>query len=313
MRREGNEPNRDPDFVFVEIEAIGYLVRRLHAKPESGDEMKVSMGIVRRRLVGTVLAFALLLTACGDGGTGTTSTTPVTTATSSPSDPGSTVARGAPRWETVTTLSGSGPAEPAAFSILTDSIQWRARWKCDAGRLLVTTDPAPRRPKPLIDVACPGKGEDFAIVTGSVRLKIEATGPWEVIVDQQVDAPLREPLLDGMAGAPVVRQGTFVNLEKQAKGSARIVKRADGSLVLRLEDFEVSTNVDLFLWISEAVAPKTNAEAATAPHQVIGNLKSTNGNQNYILPTNLPVERMQSIVIWCEPVRTAYGAAALVP
>lgn len=278
------------------------------------------MGIEARHHLGKALvvlavaALGLIAAACGDGGSAATATSVATTPTlGSTSIPGSTVARGAPRWETVTTLTGTGPAEPEGFSILADAIQWRARWKCDTGRLSITTDPPPRRPAPLIDGACPGKGEGYSIVSGAVKVKVEATGPWQVVIDQQIDTPLNESPFEGMATAPLIGKGIFYNVEKTAKGSARIFKRADGANVLRLDDFEVSTNVDLFIWVSEASAPKTSADAVAAPHVVLGNLKSTLGNQNYVLPPDLSPARMKSVVIWCEPVRVVYGAAALAP
>lgn len=258
-----------------------------------------------------MLGMVLLIAACGeDAGSGSSPTTrpPASTAPAGPAEP---VVRGAPRWETVTTLKGTGPADPPPFAILKDSIQWRARWSCDTGRLVITTDPPPRRPAPLVDDACPGKGEDFAIVTGDVRLKVEASGPWEVIVDQQVDTPLKEPPLEAMATAPVLRQGTFYPIEKEAKGTARILTLPDGRNALRLEDFEVTTNVDLFVWISEAPAPKTSADSVAFRYVELGNLKSTLGDQNYLLPPDLRPEQMRSVVIWCAPIRIAYGAAAL--
>jgi len=262
-----------------------------------------------------ILLVVLLAAACEEeAGSGSAPTTrpPAETAptASTPGQPATSVVRGAPRWETVDTFTGTGAAEPAPFDILADAIQWRARWKCETGQLRITTDPPPRKGA-LVDAACPGNGEGFAIVTGKVRLKIEASGPWEVIVDQQIDTPLREPPFEGMATAPVLRQGTFFPIEKAAKGSARIYQRADGARVLRLEDFEVTTNVDLFVWLSEAPAPKTSVEAVAVPHKVLGNLRSTLGDQNYVLPPDLPLEKVQSVVIWCEPVRQAYGAASL--
>lgn len=270
-------------------------------------------GIARRRTpLGVALALVLLVAACGDdSGTASAPTTkaPVTSVASG--EPATTVVHGGPRWETVNTFTGTGPTETATFKILPDSIQWRARWKCDTGHLKITTDPPPRRPAALVDGACPGKDEGFAIVNGDVRLKIEADGPWEVTVDQQVDTPLREPPFEGMATATVLRHGSFYDVDKSGKGTAQLFQKADGSRVLRFEAFEVSTNVDLFVWLSEASAPKSSADAATAPHIVLGNLKSTVGDQNYVVPADIPLEKVKSIVIWCEPVRTAYGAATL--
>jgi hypothetical protein len=177
--------------------------------------------------------------------------------------------------------------------------------------LRINADPPPRRPAPVVDSPCPEKGEGFAISTGRVRLAVDASGPWELTIDQQVDTPLDEPLLPGMATAPVVAQGSFYKLEMAGKGAAKLYVLPDGTRVVRLEGFEVPANTDLFLWFSEAASPRTSAEASASPHRVIGNLKSTSGNENYLVPADLPTERVNSVVIWCEPVSIAYAAAPL--
>jgi hypothetical protein len=56
---------------------------------------------------------------------------------------------------------------------------------------------------------------------------------------------------------------------------------------------------------------KTSKEAVSAEYWELRNLKSTVGNQNYDIPENVPLERVNSVVIWCQPVAIAYGAAAL--
>jgi len=78
-----------------------------------------------------------------------------------------------------------------------------------------------------------------------------------------------------------------------------------------LEEFEVSSNTDLFIWLTDAPEPHTSAEAVKAKRVVLGNLKSTLGNQNYEVPADVPIEQLRSVVIWCEPVAIAYSAAHL--
>lgn len=109
----------------------------------------------------------------------------------------------------------------------------------------------------------------------------------------------------------VVAKGEFYNMEKTGKGSARLYALGDGRRILRFDDFEVTNNTDLFVWLSEAERPQTSAEAVNTPKVDIGNLKSTIGNQNYEVPADLPTERIRSVVIWCEPVAVAYAAAPL--
>jgi hypothetical protein len=223
--------------------------------------------------------------------------------------PGQTKA--AARWETVTTFSATGPLETPEFPILGEAIQWRVRWSCQIGNLRITTTPPPRRPGPLVDVSCPGNDQAFSIQTGPTRLAVEASGPWKAIVDQQVDTPLSEPLPPEAASGSVLADGTFYDIEKRGKGTAKIYRLPDGSRMLRLEDFEVSQNTDLFVWLSEASRPRTSIEAVTAGKVQISNLKSTVGSQNYEIPPNVATDRIRSIVIWCEPVAVAYVAATL--
>ncbi|MGH9177934.1 MAG: DM13 domain-containing protein [Acidimicrobiales bacterium] len=273
------------------------------------------MGSRTSRWALALVAAAALLAGCGssddpgDQASGGATSAPPSSSTSS-TEPKE---RSAPRWETVTTLEGSGPIRTDAFEVLADAIQWRARFECTSGTLKITTIPPPRRGTPMVDEGCPGKGEGFSIVTGSVRMNVEATGPWKLVVDQQVDFPLREPPLEEMASAPVVGQGDFFDVEMTGKGTVRLYQLPDGRKALRFENFEVSNNTDLFLWLSEAPNPRTSAEAASAPKVVLGNLKSTVGDQNYIVPADLPAERLKSIVIWCAPVSVAYIAAVLAP
>ena len=43
----------------------------------------------------------------------------------------------------------------------------------------------------------------------------------------------------------------------------------------------------------------------------IARLKATAGAQNYLIPADVATANVRSVVIWCEPVRTAYAAASL--
>jgi hypothetical protein len=224
----------------------------------------------------------------------------------------------APRWETVSTFNGNGNFTTPVFEILPDAIQWRARWKCETGHLKVESDPK-RKPTddPTVDAACAGldaksdKAIGYGIVEGKVKLIVEATSAWEIIVDQQIDTPLMEPPLPGMDTGKVLGQGEFYNIEMTGKGTAKLYQLPDGTNALRFENFEVSSNTDLFVWLSESPAPKTSKDAVDSPYVVLGNLKSTVGSENYLLPADVPPEKIRSIVIWCVPVRVAYTAAIL--
>ena len=257
---------------------------------------------------------ALIAAGCGSGrhDLATDSTAaPGAPVGSTPAPPTSTARQAAPRWETVATLVGSGPTETVEFKVVPDAIQWRVRWTCERGTLRITTTPPPRRPAPIVDSPCPATGNGFAIHTGSIRLGVDTPGPWRAVVDQQVDTPLDEPLPPDVASAKVVAEGRFHQVEKPGHGSVRLYRLADGRRVLRFEDFQTAENTDLFVWLSEAADPKTSVDAVGAPRVVLGNLKSTVGNQNYDVPSSVPTDHIRSVVVWCEPVAIAYTAAGL--
>jgi hypothetical protein len=262
---------------------------------------------------------AAMLNACGGNGDQQAPPTtvppfPTTLSTSPPLLTQGHAERAAPRWEAVTSFSGVGAAETPVFTIAPGAIQWRLRWVCEAGNLRIDANPAPPKPTALVDGGCPGEGAAFSIRTGDMRLAVRASGSWRASVEQQVDTPINEPPLPGMGSAPVLAQGSFYPVEKTGTGTARIYRLPDGQRALRLsEDFSVFNNTDLVIWLSEAAKPVTSAEAVDAPHVELAPLKATRGPQNYIIPPDVPTERIRSIVLWCVPVPSVYIAAALGP
>jgi len=272
------------------------------------------------RLVVPLLVTSALFTGCGgsEGGeaaptTTVADTTPFPTALPPPRDlTAGESERAAPRWEQVEVVTGNAPREIGPFTIGEQVIQWRAKWRCETGTMLVTTTPAPRRPGPLLDEKCPGSGEAFSRVKGEVKLSVQASGPWKLTVEQQVDSPLDEPPLPEMATAQVLGRGDFYNVDKTGKGTAILYQLPDGRRALRFEaGFEVFNDPDLVVWLSEATAPKTSKEVSDSPHVEIAALKSTKGSQNYILPPDVPLSRIGSVALYCVPVPSIYIAAGL--
>ncbi len=220
--------------------------------------------------------------------------------------------RAAPRWEPVARFAGTGP-DAKAFTISGEAIQWRARWRCRSGRLRLAIEPPPADGKGLASSGCPRRGEGTSIQTGKQRLKVGTSGRWEVTIEQQIDTPLHEPPLPGMSDERLLARGDFYRIDKAGKGTASLYRLDGGRLALRLERFATSANTDLFVWLSEARRPKTTKEAFKAPHVQLREVKSTIGDQNYLLPRTVKAEKIRSIVMWCVPVQNAYTAASLRP
>ena len=216
--------------------------------------------------------------------------------------------RASPRWERLTTLTGSG-SDSRTFTVARGAIQWRARWRCETGRLTLTAH------RHLARADCPRRGVASDVVAGEQTLRIETSGRWRVVLEQQIDTPLREQPLAAMhaPGARLLATGRFYRVERRGRGRASLYRLRGGRLALRLDGFATSANSDLFVWLSAAARPRTTVAAAHSRHRVLAPLKSTVGEQNYLLPPRWRAEGARSLVVWCAPVRIAYTAASLAP
>ena len=268
-----------------------------------------------RLLMLLTVALACSVTGCGDSDDdgGSQSRTGADPFTAVSREPTSTARRAAPRWEAVARFEGVAPASHPV-TIAERAIQWRARWRCSTGRLALTVVPKPRAAAERSGGRCPGSGEATWVQTGDQQLRVSGGGRWSVVVEQQVDTPLREPALAAMnaRGTRVLKSGTFYDVERQGSGRARLYRLADGRGALRLAPFRTSSNTDLFVWLSTAARPRTTREAVAARRlgRLIA-LKSTIGEQNYLLPRNVDPRQIRSVVIWCVPIQIVYSAAAL--
>lgn len=266
---------------------------------------------MRRSALAAALATSVVAAGCGDDG-------------SARSDPFTKVEqreRGrdasakdtvAPRWERVTALRGVGSAK-RTIRIEPDAVQWRVRWRCRRGDFALSLKPAPTEGNPFATGTCPGDGRAPAIDTGTLTLGVRTRASWSATVEQQVTEPLDEQPLPAMEadGARVVASGRFYPIERRGRGRVDLYKLPGGRLALRLEDFETSSNTDLFVWLSEAKRPRTTRQALRSDHNEFAPLKATGGEQNYLLPKGVEADSLGSIVIWCEPIRIAYTAATL--
>jgi len=219
--------------------------------------------------------------------------------------------RSQPWWQDVTTLEGAGTTSSSQFTITPGAVQWRVKWTCQSGRLLVR---APKQTRPVVDGACPQGAVGYGVQTGPQSVQVTAEGPWRLEVSQQIDAPLVEPPLPAMtaAGATTVGAGAFYNIDKTGTGKVTLYRQADGKYALRLNDFFVSPNADLELRLSALDAPRSSQEFANAASELVVVMDVTAGSLNYALPAGLDPTRFRSVVVWCAPVSSAYAAASLV-
>ena len=227
--------------------------------------------------------------------------------------PKQSVLRSQPWWQSVTRLDGTGSMTAPAFSVSADALQWRVKWTCQTGHIVVS---APEQRRPIVDAACPGSDTGYGIQKGNVGLQVTATGPWQMVVDQQVDVPLFEPPLPAMTapGARPVLTGSLYRIDQVGSGTVTVYRLADGSHAVRLDNFFVTANSDLELQFSPLDAPRSTKQVTDNPRSPsIASLDVTTGSLNFRVPVGVDPTQYRSFVIWCEVANSAYSAATLRP
>jgi uncharacterized membrane protein len=217
-----------------------------------------------------------------------------------------------PRWEPVSTITGTGSTD-ASFVIAAGASQWKASMTCDSGRMRVMDVAGTGAGEEMSDTKCPHSGVETRSDTGAHKLHISATGPWRIVVEQQVHTALMRRPLPGMSAATRIASGRMRTIQRRTEGRVDLYRLPGGRLALRFEDFYTTGSPGLDVWLSQARNPKSTLDARDAPHLNAGHLRSTLGTYNQLLPAEATVDQIDSVVIWCPTVTIAFGAANLRP
>ena len=134
------------------------------------------------------------------------------------------------------------------------------------------------------------------------------------MMEEALEAPDKEMLDDmpePMDSMVILYQGEFYDIAHEGMGTATIYQLADGSRILRFENFEVLNGPELHVYLSPG-DPIPDTVGVEIPGSVdLGFLKGNVGNQNYEIPADLDLSEFGSIVIWCVPFRVPFNAAPL--
>ncbi|MDQ3735615.1 MAG: DM13 domain-containing protein [Actinomycetota bacterium] len=107
------------------------------------------------------------------------------------------------------------------------------------------------------------------------------------------DSPAPSP-----AGPIELSNGAFVGIDHAAAGTARLIELADGSLLVRFEQFSVEAGPDYNVYVI-AGADVAVPDSGT----LLGDLKGTEGDQNYEIPAGALPDAGSgpvTVLIWCE-------------
>ncbi len=114
-------------------------------------------------------------------------------------------------------------------------------------------------------------------------------------------------------GPRVIAQGSFEQGDSTytIQGKA-VITEQNGVRTLSFTDFDVTNGPDLFVYVVSSPSPDNNAvkEAVRAGSFInIGELKGNIGNQTYILPPDLTLDKNSVISIWCRRFSRNFGTA----
>ena len=131
------------------------------------------------------------------------------------------------------------------------------------------------------------------------------------MVQETVDTTVK-----GMTNQPTkLKTGNFRDADSFHRGSgqATIYRGPDGSLLLRLENLNVTNGPDLRVILSPHSDPDSSSDVTTPGYIELAKLKGNKGDQNYPIPDDVDVDAQGSVVIYCKPFKVVFSVASLQP
>jgi hypothetical protein len=89
-----------------------------------------------------------------------------------------------------------------------------------------------------------------------------------------------------------------------ASGTVRIVKTEAGE-VARFEDFKTVNGPDLFVYLASDLEATKFVD--------LGRLKATEGNINYLIPTEVDITQYPYVMVWCKQFGVLFNYAQIYP
>lgn len=144
-----------------------------------------------------------------------------------------------------------------------------------------------------------GAGALYAASPYFTETTVEEAIPDVIMMDMQTDVPMEAVPMVSLAG-------TFVGVGDgihDAGGTAKVLERAGGGQVLRLEDFFSTNGPELHVYLS--------TDKGDGDYIDLGLLKGNRGNQNYDIPAGTDLTVHDNVLIWCKPFGVLFGSAEL--
>jgi hypothetical protein len=115
-------------------------------------------------------------------------------------------------------------------------------------------------------------------------------------------------------GPQTLASGELISHEHATSGTVQLVRLADGSHTIRLENLDTSNGPDLRVWLTDAPVKEGKAGWRVfddGKYVSLGKLKGNKGSQNYAMPREVDPSGYNSVSIWCDRFDVSFGAAEL--
>ena len=129
---------------------------------------------------------------------------------------------------------------------------------------------------------------------------------------EAVAQPVAETTQPPISTEQILAQGSFYNLVHLSSGEALIYQLADGSRILRLQNFSVDNGPDLYVYLVPIDPVPSEFGRDILGSYNLGKLKGNVGDQNYEIPANVDLSQYKSVVIWCQAFAVPFSAAPLI-
>lgn len=140
------------------------------------------------------------------------------------------------------------------------------------------------------------------------EVMMEAEGVETMVTEAMPEA--EEP---DVTGPVALAAGALMDADDFHRGSGEVTayRLEDGSLVLRLEDIEVTNGPDLRVLVAPGHGIDSREALQAAGYIELAPLKGNIGSQNYDFPADYQVPGQMTVIIYCKPFQVIFATAEL--